>query len=78
MFLRSTASAIASASKKSLFFRFHERLNKLGSHQPDIVPLLPKRTAQEVSAGAGFPADQRRLHPRGECQQLLICELLPH
>src|ERR1700677_4759833 len=58
--------------------RLHEGLHKLGRNQPDIVPLLAQRTAEEVSAGARLQADQRGLHVRGVSQQLLLRELLPH
>ena len=58
--------------------RLHEGLHKLGWNQPDIVPLLVQRPAEEVSPGARLHADQRALHVRGISQQLLLRELLPH
>src|SRR5450631_2073866 len=78
MFLRSTASAIASASTKSFLLDFTNALHKLGCDQPHIMALLPQRASQKMRSGTCLHPDQRRLHVRGVRQQLPLGELLPH
>ncbi len=47
MFFRSMASALASASTKSLLFDF-KGLHELGCDQPHLVALLPQCPSEKV------------------------------
>ena len=56
----------------------HKGLHELGCDQPHVMALIPQRPAEEVRSRARLRANQRGLQVRRECQQLLLCELLPN
>jgi len=56
---RCTASAIASASRKSFFCPCYTRPRR---HQPRIVTVPLQPAAQVMRADTGFHADQARRH----------------
>ena len=77
MFLRSTASAIASASTTSFLFDFTNGFANCAGISRN-VPLLAQRSAKKVSPCACLQTDQRSLKVGRVRQQLLLRELLLH
>jgi hypothetical protein len=47
-------------SPQIVFVRFPIRGHKLGRHQADLVPMLPKATCPVMGTAAGFHANARR------------------
>src|SRR5271168_1499141 len=78
MFLRSTASAIASASTKSFLLDFSNGLTNCAAIKRTSWPCLRKRASEKMRPGTCLQPDQRGMHIRGVCQQLSLRELLPH
>src|SRR5260370_23710907 len=76
MFWRSTASAIASASRKSFLFDFTNGLTNWARDQLHIMALCSQNAAEEVRPRTGLHPNQRGLHVGGEGDQLLLGELL--
>jgi hypothetical protein len=60
-----SASAIASASRKSFFLALGIGPHILGRHQPGIVPKRLQPTAKMIHPNTGFHADQARRHITG-------------
>src|SRR4051794_38119409 len=59
---RCTASAIASASRKSFFLPLRIRSHVLRRHQPGIVPKAIELATEMMRTDAGLHADQARRH----------------
>src|SRR5258705_6801536 len=77
MFLRSTVSAIASASMKSFLFEFTKGFTNWAGINRTSCPCLRSARPRKWGAGGRLQVDQRGLHVRGVSQQPLLRELLP-
>ena len=73
---RCTASAIASASRKSFFCPF-DRVARTSRHQPGIVTKRHKPATEMMRADAGFHADQARRYISKPRFHLATRPLLP-
>jgi hypothetical protein len=67
---RCTASATASASRKSFLLALKEGLHELPRHQLHVVAKRKELPAQMMGADAGLHADQARRHVRETSRDL--------
>src|SRR4051794_22198508 len=74
---RCTASAMASASRKSFFWPFERGPNVSRRHQPRIVAKLLEPAAEMMRADVGFHANQTWQHIRKPRFYLAARPLLP-